>query len=154
MRKITKKQIENMSDEDLKSLLETCTEISEHRKCQKLHDERQVFCDLYENAWVKLKFRFEESDNFENRFMLVHIDKFQNMYNISNVDNVTVIAKFIEQYHIDMFDKHDVDVRHVVANNDPESVNTITFETNDVIEFVKPEQVKKIVNAVIDDLKL
>lgn len=152
MQDISRKQIENMSDEDLKSLLKTCTEISEHRKYQKLHDERQVFCDLYENAWVKLKFKFDDSDDFENRFMLVHIDKVHNVYNISNADNVTIVADFIEQYHIDMFDTLEVDVRHIVANNDPESINNITFETDDVIEFVKPEQVKKIVNAVINKL--
>lgn len=154
MQDITRKQIENMSDKDLQSLLETCTEISAQRKYQKLYNERQVFCDLYENTWVKLKHKFDESDNFESQYMLVHIDKVHNVYNTSdNKDNVTIVAEFTEQYHIDVLYEDDVELRHIKANCDPESINNITFDTSEVIEFVKSEHVKKIVNEVIDKLK-
>lgn len=154
MQDITRKQIENLSDEDLQSLLETCTEISTQRKYQKLYNERQVFCDLYADSWVKLKHRFDESDNFESQYMLVHIDKVQNIYNTSDSkDDVTIVAKYIEQYHVDILDKDDIDLRHIKVDSDLESVNTITFDTSDVIEFVKLEQVKKIVKEAIDKLK-
>jgi len=157
MQDITRKQIENLSDEDLKFLLETCTEISAHRKYQKLYNDRQEFCDLYEDTWVRLKHKFDEGDNFESQYMLVYIDKIENVYNSNyNSNCVTIVAKYIELYDVDVLDDSDIALRHTSAANvasDLEPTNTISFDTTEVIEFVNYEQVKKIVNNVIDKLK-
>lgn len=146
--------IDTLSDEDLQSLLDACAMESAVRKQKKLCDDKQIYCDLYDDAWLKLKFRFYEDNAFESQYMLVHIGRVLNIYSTSaNNNTVTVDATYIEQYHIDVLDEDDVDLRHVKACKDPLSVNNITFETDDVIEFVKSDQVEKIVENVIDLLK-
>lgn len=156
MQDVTRTQIENMSDKNLQSLLETCKEIVANRKHQKMHDQHQIFCDLYDDAWIKLKFKFEDDVNYESKYTLVHIDKVQDVCCAGDDDvskRVIVKTTYFEQYHLDTLNKDDVEIRHIKANSDTTAINCITFDTTEVFEFVKPELVGKIVETAIDKLK-
>lgn len=73
-----------------------------------------------------------------------YIDKVSNVYRVnSDSDEMHIDAIYHEQYYIDVLNEDDVDLRHIVANKDPNSISSITFELSDVIEFVKPECVSK-----------
>lgn len=155
MQDITRKQIENMSDEVLQTLLETCIKTVEHRKRQKSQNERyQECCDLYNDTWIKLKHDNDRLDNFEKRYLLVHIDKVEDVY-CPDSDCICVVAKYVEQYQIDTIDEYDVDISYikVKTNNVSEFDNTIVFSVNRVFEFVRSERVKKIIESVIYKLK-
>lgn len=158
MQTITEEYIDSLSDEDLKSLLGSCKAVYTARQSKKIYDERQIYCELYNDSWIKLKHKFYEGDNFENQYILVHIDKvlniYRNVYRVSrDSDEVHIDATYYEQYYIDVLDEDDVDLRHIVANKDPNSISSITFELSDVIEFVKPECVSKIIDNVIEKFK-
>lgn len=154
MQNITEQYINSLSDEDLKSLLGSCKATYMARQCKKIYDELQTYCELYNDSWIKLKYRFYEGNDFESQYILVHIDKVLNVYCVNSDSNeLCVDATYLEQYYIDVLDENDVDLRHIKANNDTNSVNNITFELSDVIEFVKSECVSKIIETVIDKLK-
>lgn len=154
MQTITEEYIGSLSDEDLKSLLGSCKAAYTARQSKKIYDERQIYCELYNDSWIKLKHRFYEGDDFESQYILVHIDKVSNVYRINcDSDEMHIDAIYHEQYHIDVLYEDDVTLRHIVANKDSNSISSITFELSDVIEFVKPECVSKIIDNVIEKFK-
>lgn len=154
MQTITEEYIGSLSDEDLKSLLGSCKAAYTARQSKKIYDERQTYCELYNDSWIKLKHRFYEGDDFESQYILVHIDKVSNVYHVNrDSDEMHIDAIYHEQYHIDVLYEDDVTLRHIVANKDSNSISSITFELSDVIEFVKPECVSKIINNVIEKFK-
>lgn len=154
MQTITEEYIDSLSDEDLKSLLGSCKAVYTARQSKKIYDERQRYCELYNDSWIKLKHRFYEGDDFESQYILVHIDKVSNVYHVNcDSDEMHIDAIYHEQYHIDVLYEDDVNLRYIVANKDPNSISSITFELSDVIEFVKPECVSKIIDNVIEKFK-